>query len=70
MMIFECVADRRFCGDWRVEALDPLTGDCYVAIFSGPLAQERAQAYCNWMNEINHKSGSLLELEMPRGMVQ
>ena len=37
-------ADRDENGDWRVEYFDA-DGGCYVTIFSGPRAEERAQAY-------------------------
>lgn len=31
--------------EYRVEAIDERTGECYVAIFSGPRAKERAEEY-------------------------
>jgi hypothetical protein len=33
--------DREHAGDWRVEYFDD-DGGCYVTIFSGPMAQQRA----------------------------
>ena len=34
--------------EWRVEAIDyEHEGECYVAIFSGPQAEERAKVYAN-----------------------
>ena len=37
--------------EWRVEAIDfEGGGDCYITIFSGPLAEQRATAYQGWMN--------------------
>lgn len=37
--------------DWRVEAINFAgEGECYVAIFSGPLAEERAREYAAWKN--------------------
>lgn len=34
---------------WRVEAIDfESEGECYVAIFGGPRAQERAAEYADW----------------------
>lgn len=32
------------CDDWRVETFED-SGDCYVALFSGPRPQERAEFY-------------------------
>ena len=34
-MKYEVAEDRNHHGDWRVEAIDPDDGGCYVAIFSG-----------------------------------
>jgi hypothetical protein len=36
--------DREHKGDWRVEYQDD-DGGCYVAVFSGRLAHQRARAY-------------------------
>ncbi len=52
-MNHEAVADRKVIGDWRVEAIDfKNEGTVYIAIFSGPNAQERAEEYARWKNEI------------------
>lgn len=42
--------DREVPGDWRVEALDRLTSDCYVSIFMGPDAEYRANEYAAFKN--------------------
>ncbi len=42
--------DREVPGDWRVEAIDTLTGDCYVSIFMGPDAEYRANEYAAFKN--------------------
>lgn len=42
--------DREFPGDWRVEAIDDLTNDCYVSIFMGPDAEYRANEYAAFKN--------------------
>lgn len=48
-MQYEVVADRTIPESYRVEAIDyENDGACYVAIFSGPLAKERAEEYANW----------------------
>ena len=36
--------DREHPGDWRVEYFDD-DGGCYVTIFRGPMAPQRARAY-------------------------
>ena len=41
---FNCVEDRYEPRDWRVEYFDE-DGGCYVTIFAGPLAEQRAKAY-------------------------
>jgi hypothetical protein len=55
-MEYEVVEDKKSPGDWRVEASndesnDRDRGECYVAIFTGSLAKERAMEYANWKNE-------------------
>lgn len=36
--------------EWRVEVIDIKTGDCFVTIFSGPLAESRALEYADFKN--------------------
>jgi hypothetical protein len=43
-------ADRQSPEDWRVEAGDKITGDCYIAIFCGPDAEYRANEYAAFKN--------------------
>ena len=43
-MHIEAVADNIFPGDWRVEELGE-DGEVHIAIFSGPLAEQRAKEY-------------------------
>lgn len=51
-MTFEAVPDRVTPGEWRVEAINYASeGEVYVAIFAGPLAEERAKEYARWKNE-------------------
>jgi len=47
-MEYEVSADKDFPQDWRVEAIDIKTGDVYVAVFSGPHAEQRAREYASW----------------------
>ena len=50
-MEYEVSEDRSQRGDWRVEAIDMESeGECYMAIFTGPLARERATEYAEWKN--------------------
>lgn len=44
-MTTEIVQDKNDANDWRVEDIDIKSGECYVAIFSGPMAKERAEKY-------------------------
>lgn len=36
-------------GVWAVEQIDEPQGDCYVTVFYGPEAEERARAYAEWL---------------------
>jgi len=47
---FEAFRDKVRPGEWRVEAVNSWTGDVFVAVFCGPLAQARAAEYANSMN--------------------
>jgi hypothetical protein len=47
---FETIRDTIRPSEWRVEAVNSKTGDVFVAIFCGPLAQERANEYANFKN--------------------
>jgi len=50
-MEYEVAEDKLFPGDWRVEATDyESDGECYVVIFSGPHAKERAEEYADFKN--------------------
>jgi hypothetical protein len=41
-------ADKEFPSDWHVETIDKDSGDIFVALFSGPDAEERAREYAAW----------------------
>jgi hypothetical protein len=47
---YEAVQDKLHPEDWRAEYVDIKTGDVMVAIFSGPLAEERAREYAEFKN--------------------
>ncbi len=52
-MNYDAFADKKTPGDWRVEAINfENEGNVYIAVFSGPGAQARAQDYAQWQNEI------------------
>jgi hypothetical protein len=54
-MNWSCFEDKRNPGDWRVEAIDfDDEGKVYVAIFSGPDAQARAEEYAELKNSVRH----------------
>jgi hypothetical protein len=44
------IQDKVNPSDWRVEAIDIKAGDVYVAVFCGPLAEQRAVEYANFKN--------------------
>lgn len=52
-MTYKVFQDKIFKTDWRVESIDS-EGACYVTIFSGPMAEERAKNYFVWIQ--NNKS--------------
>jgi len=47
---YERLQDKNNPEDWRVECIDSKSGDVFVAIFCGPLAQERALEYVAFKN--------------------
>jgi hypothetical protein len=48
---YEVIQDKMASGFWRVEAIDTTCGDVFVAIFSGPLAEDRAKEYAAFKNK-------------------
>ena len=51
-MRIEVTEDKISPGDWRVEIFDTGgDGECFVAIFVGSSAMERAQEYANWKRQ-------------------
>jgi len=51
-MRIEVAEDRLSPGDWRVEMFDTgREGECYVTIFVGPSAEERAHEYARWKRQ-------------------
>jgi hypothetical protein len=45
-MTYEVAESKGYPGEWRVEAINMEgDGECYVTLFCGPLAQERAREY-------------------------
>lgn len=51
-MEYVVVEDRHKPGWWRVEAIDfGSEGQCYLTIFVGLRAKERAEEYAEWKNQ-------------------
>lgn len=51
-MVYEVVQSKEYLGEWRVEAIDYAgEGEVYLAIFSGPGAQARAEQYAAFKRE-------------------
>ena len=48
-MQYEVMQSRGVVDEWRVEAINK-GGEVYVILFSGPNAQDRAEAYAAWKN--------------------
>ena len=49
-MKYEVLASKDVPEEYRVEAIDPKSGECYVVIFSGPDAKDRALEYAAFKN--------------------
>ncbi len=50
MLTYEVVQDKNNPADWRVEACNVEgDGECYVTIFAGPMAANRAIEYAHWV---------------------
>jgi hypothetical protein len=52
---YEAFESKTVPGEWRAEAcgIDD-DGSCYVTIFTGPGAQQRAEEYAAWKNVVRH----------------
>jgi len=51
-LLYVVVEDENCPNEWRAEAIDDAgEGECYVVIFAGPRAEERAREYAQWKNE-------------------
>ena len=52
-MDWQVIQDRQYPDHWRVEAINhDGDGEAYVATFSGPEAQRRAEEYAAWKAEV------------------
>ena len=47
---YKALQDKAASMEWRVEAIDSKSGDVFVAIFCGPLAETRANEYADFKN--------------------
>jgi hypothetical protein len=55
-MTYEVLQDPDNPAEWRAEAIDEAgDGQCYVVVFSGPQAEERAREYAQWKNKTGYK---------------
>ena len=52
---YEVTESPEFSGHWHVEAIDD-EGRVFVAVFSGPEAEERAREYADWKNGLRRAS--------------
>jgi len=51
-LLYVVVEDENCPNEWRAEAIDDAgEGECYVVIFAGARAEERAREYAQWKNE-------------------
>lgn len=50
VMEYVAIQDKQFLNDWRSEAIESKTGDCFVVVFSGPEAEQRARQFTDWQN--------------------
>ena len=59
-MFYQVCQDSNYADEWRVEAINfNAEGECYIVIFSGPNARERAEEYAEWKNGIGQKATSI-----------
>jgi hypothetical protein len=47
---YESIQDKNYLNEWRVEGINIKLGDVLIAVFCGPLAQERANEYALFKN--------------------
>jgi hypothetical protein len=45
---YEVIEHAGFPGQWHVEYISSTSGECFVAIFTGPEAEQRAREYAAW----------------------
>jgi hypothetical protein len=51
---YEAFQDRDELSNWRVEGIDSKAGDVYIAIFAGPIAEQRASEYADFKNNMRN----------------
>lgn len=62
-LTYEIAESREYRGHWHVEAIDD-EGRIFVAVFSGPEAENRAAEYADWKNGVRQDVCSLAEGEV------
>jgi hypothetical protein len=65
-MIFDVFTNHDYRRSATVVAIDALTGHELIAIFQGYGAEDRAQAYAAWMNELERGGYGLEEMRAIR----
>lgn len=50
LMTYEALEDKVNAPAWRVEAIDPAEGSCFVTLFPGLDSRERATEYVDFKN--------------------
>jgi hypothetical protein len=56
-MTYEIMPSREHQGDWIASAVnDEGDGEMYLAFFSGPRSQQRAEEYAEWKNTGERRS--------------
>ena len=51
-MRIEMAEDKLLPGAWRIEIFDlDSEGECFIALFTGPSAKERAREYADWKRQ-------------------
>jgi len=46
---YEVVEQPKY-GQWNVEYISPTSGEIFMAMFTGPEAEQRAREYAEWKN--------------------
>ena len=65
MIIYELTKSKTLINCWNVEGIDhDDDGACYVTIFVGAKAKQRAETYRDWRNAVENVKDSISKGEM------